>query len=982
MKHVAIVAIIRHGKLLMGRRKDNGKWTNPGGHLNPKEHPLEGAIREVQEETGMQLTPNLLHPIATAIKEDKGLTIHAFKVDLDMAGKQPSTVKIDPDEECHRWHWISIKSGMNPDIWNNLHVPYSDNIILQHLGVYMGVEKSEFYIDLNKSSTGEGSRGGHIVGHTKGGDPIYGSPATPKHTTISDDEIPKGWIRITDRLVESHDDHEFAGNPHLGGETFSISRSPKDGSYTTQVRIPGLGSAEGVRSPLSENSYSTMKDAVHSVRYPGFAERARLTNYHNRDNGSRGGHIIGHTKSEKLIGGLADGKPDSEFPEDKLKAGMKVEQEHTDDKEKQKEITKDHLAEDEEYYIKLKKIEKSGTEATVSGRPHKYLRKYRKGGGWIYIYHEGDTHRRLHPDEAALLHRAAANPLSSGHAGAKKLVDTTEEVHQDMLALLKRMSAHHEGAKREYERHKAILGDDLDEVIKPRSEVEIPFTEAVKAKVKSAIEAGMEVGFRRLRENSTSTPTKRFEEHGITKESLMAEIDMTSLKTTLESMHTAFKKADVAHEGLTLQFSEAVSAGGYGNLMYQRSIKELEDNNILPSGYSEIHARGGEIHAPSKIAEQIITQRRERAEQAARELATRREREARELTERTAREARERAAREEQDRRDAAGLVDTIGYKMVQMTEGLSSSDRVRTAKAFNKMTREIFGKDLPSDAFPYEFPGSGITVKIQEVNINDHSIFFHLQAYNQYGEELTERWTRRWDIVGGRPHIYNDLLKVREDAKGGAKIGHLVNESQRKFIKDHAGPGGGTVTVTAALSVGPYMWCNTGFSYKDDYSRGKHVNCLKIFLRETGQSLSDAQIALFTEPCHFAAFDDGNLYELKLRNKSKLTPKQIETGYLDGVVGGKWKLTAMEMAEAKTLRMAVNAGKYLLLKEPDNSSWYGIWDSKKDTTATKYAVEYARDKKSALRLLGDKFLNLFQRSMSFYIDLFKAGKGAYHDDR
>lgn len=210
MKHIAVVAILRRGKLLMGRRKDDKKWTQPGGHLNPNEHPLEGAVREVKEETGIQLTPNLLHHVATVVNEERGLTLYMFKVDLDMAGKHPSTIKMDPDEECHRWHWVSIKSGMNPDIWNNLHVPYSDNIVLQHLGVCMGVEKSEFYI-----------------------------------------------------------------------------------------------------------------------------------------------------KSEKLVGGLADGNPDGEFPEDKLKAGTKTEREHTSDKQQAKEIAKDHLTEDKEYYVKLKKIEKS-----------------------------------------------------------------------------------------------------------------------------------------------------------------------------------------------------------------------------------------------------------------------------------------------------------------------------------------------------------------------------------------------------------------------------------------------------------------------------------------------------------------------------------------------------------------------------------------------------------------------------------------------
>lgn len=61
--------------------------------------------------------------------------------------------------------------------------------------------------------------------------------------------------------------------------------------------------------------------------------------------------------AEKLKGGLADGKPDSDFKPSSLQAGMKVEKEHTSDMAVAKEVAKDHLTEDKQYYKKLKKIE-------------------------------------------------------------------------------------------------------------------------------------------------------------------------------------------------------------------------------------------------------------------------------------------------------------------------------------------------------------------------------------------------------------------------------------------------------------------------------------------------------------------------------------------------------------------------------------------------------------------------------------------------
>jgi hypothetical protein len=61
---------------------------------------------------------------------------------------------------------------------------------------------------------------------------------------------------------------------------------------------------------------------------------------------------------EILSGGLGDNKPDSDFDSEQLQAGIEVEKEHTDDPKKAKEIAKDHLSEDPDYYKKLKKIEK------------------------------------------------------------------------------------------------------------------------------------------------------------------------------------------------------------------------------------------------------------------------------------------------------------------------------------------------------------------------------------------------------------------------------------------------------------------------------------------------------------------------------------------------------------------------------------------------------------------------------------------------
>ena len=61
---------------------------------------------------------------------------------------------------------------------------------------------------------------------------------------------------------------------------------------------------------------------------------------------------------EILKGGKGDNMPDESFDKKSLKKGMKHESEHTKNKAIEKEIAKDHLAEDPKYYKKLEKVEK------------------------------------------------------------------------------------------------------------------------------------------------------------------------------------------------------------------------------------------------------------------------------------------------------------------------------------------------------------------------------------------------------------------------------------------------------------------------------------------------------------------------------------------------------------------------------------------------------------------------------------------------
>ena len=71
--------------------------------------------------------------------------------------------------------------------------------------------------------------------------------------------------------------------------------------------------------------------------------------------------------TDRLRGGRADKKPRSAFDPMKLQEGTKHEMEHTSETPIAEEIASDHLAEDPDYYRKLKQIERPKTAAYDAG---------------------------------------------------------------------------------------------------------------------------------------------------------------------------------------------------------------------------------------------------------------------------------------------------------------------------------------------------------------------------------------------------------------------------------------------------------------------------------------------------------------------------------------------------------------------------------------------------------------------------------------
>lgn len=120
---MAVIALANPEKphlFLHGKRRDNNSWCIPAGSIESGEHPLDGAKRELFEETGLR------QPI-TFLGLDKKPDIHLYLFTGKYSG-QPVTAKNDPDQEFSEYKWLDPR-----DTSIKWHVPTERNILLKYL---------------------------------------------------------------------------------------------------------------------------------------------------------------------------------------------------------------------------------------------------------------------------------------------------------------------------------------------------------------------------------------------------------------------------------------------------------------------------------------------------------------------------------------------------------------------------------------------------------------------------------------------------------------------------------------------------------------------------------------------------------------------------------------------------------------------------------------------------------------------------------
>lgn len=185
MKKIAL-CLVRHPEhedlYLHFERSDSNAMTIPGGHFDKDEAPIDAAIRELEEETGID--KSLIDSIEL-VKEDtvesKNLQLYLFLVKLN--GEPELDVRVDPDKEAVRGTCVFL-DPLKTD--KELHVPKEDNIAIK-------------YLEECKLDKSELEKADYEISHEMEDSPIHSGP----RITAKKDGQEIGFARIT-QTPEGH----------------------------------------------------------------------------------------------------------------------------------------------------------------------------------------------------------------------------------------------------------------------------------------------------------------------------------------------------------------------------------------------------------------------------------------------------------------------------------------------------------------------------------------------------------------------------------------------------------------------------------------------------------------------------------------------------------------------------------------------------------------------------------------------------------
>ena len=103
---IGVILLNPAGQVLIGKREGSHApyWSIPGGYLEPGETFETAAIREVKEETGLDIVNPTVLCVANNLETYKAEGLHVISVCL-LAKEFSGTLTLMEPDKCSGWRW-------------------------------------------------------------------------------------------------------------------------------------------------------------------------------------------------------------------------------------------------------------------------------------------------------------------------------------------------------------------------------------------------------------------------------------------------------------------------------------------------------------------------------------------------------------------------------------------------------------------------------------------------------------------------------------------------------------------------------------------------------------------------------------------------------------------------------------------------------------------------------------------------------------
>lgn len=227
----AMVVVDPYGRnILLGKRREDGIWTGPGGGAKMGEMPKKTAIREAFEEANLRIHEYQLTELPMGYSHNMK-PVHCYLVRLTEDQMRDISVVNDPDKEVPSWKWFPLNEKLPDPISQNRF----DTILNAKMFLAGIIHKSYLPLDMTEGMT----------------------QVNTAEEAIERRESPK-WMDSITRIMEFWQDGQEPATIYIGKDTILHLVRVEDGVFSGFVKKEDEDGTEESVATIDKMSMASM----------------------------------------------------------------------------------------------------------------------------------------------------------------------------------------------------------------------------------------------------------------------------------------------------------------------------------------------------------------------------------------------------------------------------------------------------------------------------------------------------------------------------------------------------------------------------------------------------------------------------------------------------------------------------------------------------------------------------------------------------